>query len=383
MPSLADVITALDRWYPPDTAESWDAVGLTCGEESGPVGRILIAVDCVPATVTEAVEAGAQLLLTHHPLLLGAVHGVPAGDPKGALVHRMIRAGVAHVAAHTNADVAEHGVSESLAHALGLRELRPLVPLPAPARDQLAVLVPAEALEQVTAALSAAGAGTLGRYADCSFTVTVTGTFRPLAGARPVFGEVGELTRLTEQRLSMSLPRARRAAVLAALRDSHPYEEIAWDLSEQPALDGPTGSGRIGVLPAPQTLADFTAEVARRLPPTVWGVRAAGRADQLISTVAVCGGSGGGYADQARAAGADAFVTADLKHHSALEAVTERDGGGLAPMALIDAAHWATEAPWLETVAGLLRGEFGGSVEVLVSGLVTDPWTLHAPSLSQ
>ena len=384
MPSLADITTALDRWYPPATAESWDAVGLTCGDPSADVRRVLLAVDCVPATVAEAVRIGAQLLLTHHPLLLSAVHGVPVTDPKGAMVHTLVRAGVAHFAAHTNADIAEHGVSEALARTLQLHDVRPLVPLPAPARDQLAVLVPAEALDRVRAALSEAGAGTLGRYADCSFTVTGTGTFRPLPGARPAVGAVGELTRLSEQRLSMSLPRARRAQVLAALRQAHPYEEIAWELSEQPAADGPTGSGRIGVLREPVPLAAFVEHVARRLPPTVWGVRAAGRPDQLITTVAVCGGSGGSYAAQARSARADVLVTADLKHHSTLEVVTERDAPSRpAPMALVDAAHWATEAPWLDAVAALLRGEFREPVEVVVSGQVTDPWTLHTPSLSQ
>lgn len=109
MPLLSDLLRALDDWYPPATAESWDAVGLSCGDPGTAVDTVLVAVDCVPDTVDEAIRAGAQLLLTHHPLFLSGVHGVPATDPKGAMAHRMIRAGVAHFAAHTNADVAEHG----------------------------------------------------------------------------------------------------------------------------------------------------------------------------------------------------------------------------------------------------------------------------------
>ena len=92
----------------------------------------------------------------------------------------------------------------------------------------------------------------------------------------------------------------------------------------------------------------------------------------------MCGGSGASYTDRARAAGADAYLTADLKHHSTLEAVVERAERESSPMALIDAAHWATESPWLDSVATLLRAEFGDRVEVSVSGLATDPWTLHA-----
>jgi putative NIF3 family GTP cyclohydrolase 1 type 2 len=125
------------------------------------------------------------------------------------------------------------------------------------------------------------------------------------------------------------------------------------------------------------SLREFVAAAARALPPTVWGVRAAGDPDRTVRTVAVCGGSGGSLAEQARGAGADVFLTADLKHHPAVETVTERGGTG---MALVDAAHWATEAPWLDAVAGRLRERFGTTVEVRVSRRVTDPWTLHAPS---
>src|SRR3978361_1167431 len=126
VPNLSEITAALDGWYPPATAESWDAVGLTCGDPDEPLSRVLLAVDCVPATVAEAIHSGAGLLVTHHPLLLSGVHGVPADDPKGALVHRMIRAGVAHYVAHTNADVAAPGVSDALAERLGLSGVRPL-----------------------------------------------------------------------------------------------------------------------------------------------------------------------------------------------------------------------------------------------------------------
>lgn len=378
MPSLADVLAALDGWYPPATAESWDAVGLTCGDPTAPVERILLAVDCVPATVAEAVSSGAQLLITHHPLLLTGVHGVPADDPKGALVHRMIRAGVAHFVAHTNADVAADGVSQALAGCLGLAGVTPLAPDPAPALDYLTVYVPPADCERVIGALTEAGAGAVGDYDQCTFTVTGQGTYRPLPGADPADGEIGVLARKPEQAVSVVLPRRRRAAVLAAMRQAHPYEEVAFMLTEQAALDADTGTGRIGVLPEPMTLRDFTGYVAARLPGTAWGVRAAGSPGQLVRTVAVCGGSGASYAELARARGADAYLTSDLKHHSTVEAVTERaeHGNSGAGMALVDAAHWATEWPWLPVAAELLRGRFS-DVEVAVSTEVTDPWTVH------
>ena len=129
--TVRDVITALEAAYPPALAESWDAVGLVCGDPAEPVRRVLVAVDPVAETVAETLEQDAQLLVTHHPLLLRGVHGVPADDPKGALVHRLVRAGVGLFCAHTNADVADPGVSDALAHALGLRVVAPLSARPA------------------------------------------------------------------------------------------------------------------------------------------------------------------------------------------------------------------------------------------------------------
>lgn len=377
MPKLADLITVLDGWFDPRWAESWDAVGLVCGDPADSIERVLLAVDAVPATVEEAIAARSQLLLTHHPLLLTAVHGVPADDPKGALIHRMIRTGTAQFVAHTNADVADPGVSDALAERLGLRELRPLAPQPEDALAKLVVFVPHSDVPRLIDALAAAGAGAIGDYDRCAWTSEGIGTFRPLDGAHPSIGTVGQLEQVTETRVEMVVPAGRRSAVVAALRAVHPYEEPAFDLLAQVPVPSRRGSGRVGELAAPMTLREFTAHSAAALPATVWGVRAAGNPDRLVSTVAVCGGSGGSYAELARRAGADAFLTADLKHHGAVEAVTERGGDGLA---LLDAAHWATEAPWLDAVAGRLREQFGTTVEVLVSRRVTDPWTLHTNS---
>ncbi len=375
---LADVIAVLDEWFDPRWAESWDAVGLVCGDPVQPVERVLLAVDAVPGSVAEAVEFGAHLLVTHHPLLLTGVHDVPADDPKGGLVHRMIRAGTAHFVAHTNADVAEPGVSDALAHRLGVTDLRPLEDHPDPALDKLVVFVPAGDAQRMVDALAAAGAGAIGDYDRCAWTTTGEGTFRPLAGANPTVGRVGEVERVAEVRVEMVVPAGRRAAVVAALRAAHPYEEPAFDLLAQVPIPGRRGTGRVGRLATPMTLREFTAHAAAALPPTAWGVRAAGDPDRRVETVAVCGGSGGSLAEHARRAGADAFLTADLKHHPAVEAVTERGGDG---MALVDAAHWATEAPWLDALAAAVTDRFGTTVEVRVSRQVTDPWTLHAPSV--
>jgi hypothetical protein len=242
---------------------------------------------------------------------------------------------------------------------------------------KLVVFVPPESAGTLVDALAAAGAGTIGAYERCAWTGEGTGTFRPLDGANPTLGTVGRTETVAETRVEMVVPVTRAAEVITALRSVHPYEEPAFDLLVQAPLPSRRGTGRVGEPAASTTLREFTATVAEALPATAWGVRAAGDPDRRISTVAVCGGSGGSYAAAARRAGADVLVTADLKHHPVVEEVTERGAEGIA---LIDAAHWATEAPWLDEVAARLREHFGTSVDVSVSTLVTDPWTVHRPS---
>jgi dinuclear metal center YbgI/SA1388 family protein len=377
--TLGDVVAALDELYPPQWAEDWDAVGLVCGDPADPVRRIAFAVDPVKATVDEALGRGAQLLITHHPLFLRGTHGVPAGTPKGNLVHRLIRGGAGLLVAHTNADVADPGVSDAIADRLGLTGTVPLRPTAPAPQDKIVTFVPYAAAERMVDALAAAGAGAIGDYSRCAWTTIGEGTFRPEEGSEPTVGQVGAIEVVGETRVEMVLPRERRGAVVAALRAAHPYEEPAFDVLELAVLPGARGVGRVGTLPVAMTLADFVAHAARVLPASAAGLRAAGDPDRPIRTVAVVGGAGDGYLTDAVRAGADAYLTADLRHHPASEH-TERGGP-----ALVDASHWTTERPWLDDAArrlgALLRarhGEAGATVDIFVSDLVTDPWTLHA-----
>ena len=371
-PTLADVIGVLETAYPPALAESWDSVGLVAGDPADEVRKVVVAVDATAAVVDEALASGAQLLLVHHPLLLRGVDTVGAHTPKGALLHRLIRGGCALYSAHTNADRADPGVSDALAGALGLVATRPLVPIPDTATDKWVVMVPTTDTVRIREALFAAGAGELGDYRECSWTVTGDGQFRPLPGAAPTLGVVGEVETVREDRVEVIAPRRSRARILAALRAAHPYEEPAFDVFETADFPGSRGLGRIGELPEPQTLREFTARVAAALPRTEWGVRAAGDPDRVVRTVAVCGGSGDSLLDTVSGLGADVYVTADLRHHPADEHL--RRGGP----ALVDVAHWASEQPWCAQAKGVLDGSFGSvdGWDVRVTELRTDPWTV-------
>jgi dinuclear metal center YbgI/SA1388 family protein len=363
---LDDVMAALEHLYPASLAEDWDAVGLVCGDPQAPVRRVLLAVDPVEAVVDEVLDGGYDLLITHHPLFLRGTTSVAATTPKGRVVHRLLTAGAALHVAHTNADSADPGVSDALASLFDLQDLRPLQPADAEPLDKLVVFVPVEGTQRLLDALAAAGAGAIGDYDRCAWSTTGEGTFRPLDGADPAIGQVGRVEVVREDRLEVVLPRRRRASVLRAMLTTHPYEEPAYDVLELATLPGSRGLGRVGELPAPLPLGELTARAAVVLPATVWGVRTAGDPAQVVRTLAVCGGSGDSLL-RAAAGCAQAYLTADLRHHPASEAP---EG-----LALIDAAHWATEWPWLVDAAARLRA--ATTVETVVSTLVTDPWT-HA-----
>jgi dinuclear metal center YbgI/SA1388 family protein len=268
-PTLADVVQALEGLYPPSTAQSWDRVGLVSGDPAQPVTRVHFAVDPTLAVIEEARALGADLLVTHHPLLLRGIHSVATSSAKGASVTALVVHDIALYVAHTNADSASPGVNDALAHACGLRDAEPLT--------------------------------------------VVEG--RPL--------------------------------------------------------------GRVGALAEPVSLADFTTALHRALPSSPGGLRVAGPAGATVRRVAVMGGAGDDLFDAVRASGADVYVTADLRHHPALEAREEARGG--TPY-LVDAGHWATETLWLQLAAQRLQDALAATdpatttVETHISTLRTDPW---------
>lgn len=344
------------------------------GDPKQEVRRILLAVDPVQAVADEAVRHGAELLIVHHPLFLRGTSTVAADTPKGRVVHDLIGSGCGLLTAHTNADSPAGGVSESLALRLGMTDLRPIEADPAEPRDKIVVFVPTRDADQVRDALAEAGAGSIGDYDSCSFSSSGIGRFRPLSGAQPTIGRVGVHEQVPEVRIEVEAARRLRDSVIAAMIAAHPYEEPAYDvieLADAPSAD--RGSGRIGRLIEPVSLAQFATNIALALPQTAHGVRVAGDRDRLVEQVAVCGGAGDFLLDSVHAAGVDAYVTSDLRHHPASE-LQERAG---AP-ALIDVAHWAAEWTWLPRLAERLTAELGAGVEVTVSEICTDPWTFQA-----
>jgi len=374
MPSLREVVAVLDALYRPEWAEEWDAVGTVVGDPDAEVTKILLAVDPVRAVVDEAIATGADLVVTHHPLLLRGVTTVAANTPKGRVIHDLIANGIGLHTCHTNADSPSLGVSESMALALGLTDLRPLE-ADGDAVDKWIVYVPVEDAARIAAAMHDAGAGVVGDYDRAMFSSRGTGQFRPLAGANPAIGSVGEVETVDELSLELVAPPALRESVRAALLAAHPYEEVAYDVIATEPRPSDRGSGRIGRLPEPMTLRAFADLVTDRLPSHHSATRAAGDPDTAVHAVALCGGSGDFLLGAADAAGADVYVTSDLRHHPVSEH-RERS----AACAVIDVPHWAAEWTWLPVAAAALEERLGDTVEVAVSTIVTDPWTFAVPS---
>lgn len=375
-PTLAETVSGMELLYPTRWAEDGDAVGLVVGDPRHDVRRILFAVDPVQDVVDQAVEKHADLLVVHHPLLLRAVQSVAAKSPKGRVVHDLIRNDIALYVAHTNADSPQLGVSQAIATALGLSQVRPLAPAPADPLDKVVTFVPVDDTQQVIDALAAAGAGAIGDYDRCAFVGNGEGTFRPGHDAHPAIGSRDQVEVVAESRVEMVLPRSRREAVIAALREAHPYEEPAFDVLELAGWDSDRGHGRVGELAEPVSLREFADTVVATLPPNAIGARVAGDLDREVRRVALAGGAGDFLMDEARASGADVYVTSDLRHHPASELREHPD----AP-ALVDVPHWAAEWMWLPVVERALTAwltERGYAVATEVSRLCTDPWNHRA-----
>lgn len=369
------IVGWLEDAFPTRLAEPWDRVGLSVGDPDAVVTRVLFAVDPTDAVVDEARSLGAQLIVTHHPLLLRGVHVIRRDEPKGRVVMSLIESGIALYSAHTNADSARPGVADALADVIGLVDTEPLVPSSGPRLDKLVTFVPSPDVTNLIAALSDAGAGSIGNYDQCAFTSSGTGQFRPLPGADPHIGEVGNITRTPEVRVEMVLPRVRRAAVVHALLASHPYETPAFDLIEMADAGSDLGLGRIGRLPAPLPAAKIAARIAAGVPATATGVRVGGDPDRLVQTICVLGGAGDSLLDTVRNTNADCYVTGDLRHHPSQDFLAWDE----APV-LIDVSHYAAEWLWLPGAQKRLIERASSVNETLkasVSTINTDPWALR------
>ncbi len=359
--TLRDVFRTLEALAPPSLQADYDNAGLLVGDEQAPLRGVLLTLDCTEAVVAEAVATGCNLIVAHHPIIFRGLKRLTGRTYVERTVMAALRHGVAIYAAHTNLDHVSEGINAMLAERLGLQRPRILQPL-AGRLQHLTVLVPPDNLEAVRAALHAAGAGHVGAYSHCSFRTEGTGAFRPGEAAQPHIGTRGQLEEVCEARLEVLVPNYRSAAVLAAMRAAHPYEEVAYFLAPLDNLHQGIGIGMIGTLAAPMDERDFLLHLKARLDLAV--VRHTPLRGRPIARVAVCGGTGAFLLGDARRQGADAFVTADVKYHEFFDAEGE--------LVLADVGHYESEVGIKAWLARHLREKMP-NIAVRLSSMTTNP----------
>lgn len=341
-----DLLGLLNGLWPPGLAEDWDNVGLQVGDPDAEIKRVLVCLDAEEIALAEAEKTGAQVIISHHPLLHRPLKRLTPGDETGRVLFRAIRNGIAVLSAHTNLDRAADGLNDWLAARLGLIDPQPLERPQSGAFYKLVVFVPAGHEDELMEAVFAAGAGQIGNYDRCSFRTSGTGSFRGDDGTSPFIGAAGKYEEAEELRLETIVPADRLTKVVARMRKAHPYEEVAYDLLPLANLQPEVGLGRIGDLPAPLSLQGFAEQVRSRL--QVATLRLVGEPQKMIRKVAVCGGSGVSLLADALRRGADCLVTGDVKYHDAQRARAEG-------LALIDAGHFATEQLMVAELSSRLR----------------------------
>jgi dinuclear metal center YbgI/SA1388 family protein len=343
--TVGDVCAVMDAWAPQQLAYGWDRVGLSVGQPSAPVRKVLVALTVTPEAVAAALRAKAQLIISHHPLIWEPIRALRTDRPEIQLYQDLLKADIACFAAHTNLDVAPGGVSHVLASRLSLEDTVPLFPVEHASRVKVVTFVPSTHEDAVRDGMAKAGAGVIGDYTHCSFSSEGIGTYVPGADADPYAGTRGKLSKEPELRLEMLVPEHALGAVLRAMRSAHPYEEVAYDVYPLRDVDPIIGLGVLGGLAKAQSSRAFAEYVRRAL--KVKHVRLVAGGNGRIRNVAVMGGSGGGEIVNVPP-GIDAFVTGDVRYHDAQAAVARG-------LTVVDAGHGGTEKWIVPTIAKRLR----------------------------
>ncbi|MHC4741015.1 MAG: Nif3-like dinuclear metal center hexameric protein [Planctomycetota bacterium] len=363
---VKDIAAAVERIVPLDLAQDWDNVGLLVGSAEQNVKNVLLTIDVTAGVVAEAKKLKTDLIISYHPIIWDGLKRVTADGPTRP-VYDLIRTGISVISIHTALDTVAGGVNDGLAEILGIEDAKPLgdyVDTPSACTYKLAVFVPLDSVSKVSNAVFAAGAGMMGNYSHCGFSAEGTGTFLPLKGARPAIGKKGTFEKVPEIRFESIVPGDKVDAVIAAMRKAHPYEMPAFDVFQQCNPGDKPGLGRIGKLARPMRMAALIKRIK-----TVTGAKAVGIVGpqkRLVKKAAVCAGSCGKIIDKVIAAGADLYLTGELKHHQAL-AVQE------AGLTCICLSHTVSERFILKKFAKELKKQ-ANSITIRVSKKDADPF---------
>ncbi len=345
--TVREISTCLEAIAPPALQESYDNSGLLLGDPGMEVNAALICLDLTEEVLDEALQQGCGMVISHHPLIFGGLKRVTGSSSVERIVIKALKNDIAVYAVHTNLDNISGGVNSMLCAKLGITHTRILQPLPG-RLNKLVTFCPHADAPGVREALFAAGAGHIGNYDSCSYNLEGYGTFRAGDGTNPYVGERGKLHREEETRIEVIFPDHIQGRVIAALKDSHPYEEVAYDIYPLKNDYEMAGAGMIGELETSMDEPAFLQHVKDVL--GTGAIRHSALTGRKVKSVAVCGGAGSFLIGKAMAAGADAFVTGDLKYHQFFE--------GEGKMLIADAGHYETEQFTKELLYSILNEKF-------------------------
>lgn len=317
MPKLYEIIHELERFAPLSYQESYDNCGLLTGQREQEITGALLSLDCIESVVDEAIAKGCNLVIAHHPIIFGGLKRLNGSNYVERTIIKAIRHDIAIYACHTNLDNVKLGVNRKIAEKLGLVNLQILAPKKSLLK-KLVTFVPATHLEPVRTALFEAGAGNIGNYDQCSFMLEGTGSFRGNEQSNPVLGERGKLNLEKETRLELIFEGVRQGAILAALRQSHPYEEIAYDVYQLENGFQDVGSGMTGELEEPMPEMEFLTLLKQVF--NVKFLKHTVPLNRSIQKVALCGGSGSFLLKNAINSKSDVYISADFKYHEFFDA---------------------------------------------------------------
>lgn len=358
---IRDVIHHLESFAPPAYQESYDNSGLITGAPDAVLSGILVTLDCTEAVVDEAISANCNLIVAHHPIVFKGLRRFTGSGYVERVVIKALKADIAIYAIHTNLDHVRTGVNRRLCELIGLTNLRILQPR----RDTLSKLVtfvPPEKTEEVLNALYAAGAGRIGNYTDCSFSLRGTGSFTPNNESNPVIGTRGAREFVEEIRVEVVLPSHLQDRVMRALLKAHPYEEVAHYITVLSNENQDVGAGMVGDLPGAMEPMQFLLGLKDKLGAKV--VRATRILEKPVSRVAVCGGSGSFLLSKAIQSGAQVFVTADFKYHDFFDADNQ--------IIIADIGHYESEIHTKQLLVDVLMKKFP-TFAIIFSKTVTNP----------
>lgn len=358
---IKNIVVCLETLANPGLQESYDNVGLLTGKDNWECSGIICTLDATEDVIAEAIAKGCNLVVAHHPIIFGGLKKINGNNYVERTIIAAIKNDIAIYAIHTNLDNVLHGVNNKIADRLGLINRNILLPKSGLV-SKLHFYVPLNYAAKVRDAIFSVGAGEIGNYSENSFSTAGVGTFKGNSLSQPFIGKQGERATVEEQKIEIIFPNWLQNKVINALKAAHPYEEVAYEIVPTANKLQTVGSGLTGLLPEPMDAVHFLHMLKNSFDLQV--VRHTNLLDKPIQKVAVCGGAGSFLLPQAIQAGADIFITADMKYHEFFDADQR--------LVIADIGHWESEQFTVELLIEVLQQNFP-TFAVLKSEVKTNP----------